>query len=448
MTGQAPATLIIGAAGAVGKRLCAALAARGTRVIASDRMETLPGSLRRVVGEVGTCVGSIDVCDADALWTLFRDHADERTTVWNLAAPLSVETAMDPSVAEAVTVGGMANVLDAMKSVGARRICFTDSIGSFGAEAPRVGATARWLTENPTQDPGSDYGRQKRGCRELMTDFASKSGGDPRFAVLPGVLHSEAIWGNGTTEYALDALLAAPHQGTRHNLPSSGPYVCPVDPDVCLPMVFVDDLMRGLCALQEADEAALAEPQHGYCVPGLSFTPRELFDEIRKHHPKFEYVVELNENMNKFAHLWPDKLAAAEPLRDLGYAPEVGLSQMVENVLAAHEARNMSTAQAFKAMDVDGSGQLDRSEIDEYVRKHLVRGREDYMHRRLDAMEEVVDRLMEELDTNRDGIVTWGTFSEWSRNNSVERMAETLMEAARLKRLAALETLPHRGRNF
>jgi hypothetical protein len=32
-------TLIIGAAGAIGKRLCAALTARGHRVIASDRME-------------------------------------------------------------------------------------------------------------------------------------------------------------------------------------------------------------------------------------------------------------------------------------------------------------------------------------------------------------------------------------------------------------------------
>ena len=91
-----------------------------------------------------------------------------------------------------------------MAAVGARRICFTDSIGSFGAEAPRRGATARWLHDNPTQDPGSDYGRQKRGCRELMAQFAEEHGGDPRFAVLPGVLHSEPVWGNGTTEYALD----------------------------------------------------------------------------------------------------------------------------------------------------------------------------------------------------------------------------------------------------
>lgn len=271
-----------------------------------------------------------------------------------------------------------------------------------------------------------------------MDSFALEKGGDPRFAVLPGVLHSNPVWGNGTTEYALDALLAAPHQASRHSLPTTGPYVCPVDPDVRMPMVFVDDLMRGLVALQEADERALTEPQHGYCVPGLSFTPNELFAEIRKHHPDFQYTVELDENMNKFAHLWPDELATAEPLRDLGYAPEVGLAAMVANVLAAHEERNLSTAQAFKTIDADGNGMLDRHEIDKYVQRHLVRGREDYAFPRQAVMGDAVDKLMEELDTNRDGLISWGTFSEWNRSNSVERLADGFLADARAKRQKAI----------
>ena len=258
---------------------------RSDGVVAGDP-EALPG-------ELGTCVGSVDVCDA-RLRALFREHADERTTVWNLAAPLSVETAMDPAVAEAVTVGGMRNVLAAMGEVGARRICFTDSIGSFGAEAPRRGATARWLTENPGQDPGSDYGQQKRRCRELMAEFARDYGGDSRFAVLPGVLHSNSVWGNGTTEYALDALLAAPHQATRLGLPTGEAYVCPVDPDVRVPMVFVDDLMRGTRRAAggrrgAADRAAARLLRAGPLVP-----PHELFAEIRKHHPGFGFRVELD----------------------------------------------------------------------------------------------------------------------------------------------------------
>ena len=421
-----PSTLIIGAAGAVGKRLCAALSAQGTRVIASDRMDSLPGTLTRSLGNLGTTVGGVDVCNADAVRNLFREYADENTTVWNLAAPLSVETALDPKVAEAVTIGGMKNVLDAMREVGTRRICFTDSIGSYGLMAPRRGTTARWLTENPQQDPGSDYGRQKRGCRELMNKFAEEDGGDPRFAVLPGVLHCESVWGNGTTEYALDALLAAPHQATRHGLPIGGAYVCPVDPDVRMPMIYVDDLMRGLIALQEADEDSLAEPQHGYCIPGLSFTANELFAEIRQHHPGFGFRIQLNEHMNQFANLWPDELSDREAKRDLGYSPSVGLSDMVERVLLAHEERNMQTAASFNEMDIDGTGQLARWEVEAHVRKYLVRGRESYGRTGQQNVGAVVDKLMKELDTNMDGLISWQTFSEWNRRNSVEHIVSSM----------------------
>ena len=271
--------LIVGAAGAVGKRLCAALSRSGTEVIAADRMQYMPSTVQHVASK---CIGGIDVRDRLALQKLFAEHADQKTTIWNLAAPLSVETAMKPELAEEVTIGGMKNVLEAMAEVGCRRICFTDSIGSYGGTSPRHGVSARWLIDNPNQDPGSDYGRQKRACRELLNEFATKHGGDPRVAVLPGVLHSEPVWGNGTTEYALDALLAA----------SRGePYSCPIDVNVTMPMVYIDDLMRGLLALQFAEEDELLEPQRIYNIPGLSFSAAELFDEIRHFKPDFEVSV-------------------------------------------------------------------------------------------------------------------------------------------------------------
>ena len=280
------------------------------------------------------------------------------------------------------------------------------------------------IPENPQQDPGSDYGRQKRACRELMAQFTREHGGDSRFAVLPGVLHTNTVWGNGTTEYALDALLNAPHQQTKHGLPAAGAYVCPVDPDVRIPMVFVDDLMRGLVALQEADEAMLTEPERGYCIPGLSFTPTELFAEIRRqHHPGFGYRVELDANMNKFAKLWPDELSTHEPLRDLGYAPQVDLQGMVARVLGAHEEQNLKTAQAFKKMKafcLEESGKLTRAAIEIHVREHLVRGREDYSGTGQGLVEGFVDKLMEQLDPDGDGVVSWADFSEWNRRSSVD----------------------------
>ena len=32
------------------------------------------------------------------------------------------------------------------------------------------------------------------------------------------------------------------------------------------------------------------------------------------------------------------------------------------------------------------------------------------------------DRLMDELDTNKDGEISWKTFSEWNRTNSIEKV--------------------------
>merc|ERR1719310_720037 len=58
--------------------------------------------------------------------------------------------------------------------------------------------------------------------------------------------------------------------------------------------------------------------------------------------------------MNKFAKLWPDELSGVEPLRDLGYAPEIDLASMVSKVLTAHEAQNSKTARAFKEIDHRG----------------------------------------------------------------------------------------------
>ena len=45
---------------------------------------------------------------------------------------------------------------------------------------------------------------------------------------------------------------------------------------------------QGLLELSFADEEELKEPQRLYCMPGLSFTPEDLFEEIRHFKPDFD----------------------------------------------------------------------------------------------------------------------------------------------------------------
>lgn len=327
----------------------------------------------------------------------------------SLESGCAIETALDPNVAEAVTIGGMKNVVDAMRETGVRKVCFTDSIGSFGATAPRKNCTARWLTENPTQDPGSDYGRQKRGCRELLKEFAA-DGGDPRWAVLPGVLHNEAIWGNGTTEYALEAMDSAAR---------GDDFECPVDPNVEIPMIYVSDLMRGLVSLQYAPESQLREPERGYCIPGLSFTAEQLFKEIRRYRPGFRTTVKLDPNMNKFANLWPDDLSKKEPKEDLNYSPKVGLREMVAHCMTAHEERLARSRVAFRVVDADGNGTFGKGELQDFLNELLEVP--ESMPSALKGIfcEELTDRAFEEMDLNKHGRISYSEFHVWCKRNTL-----------------------------
>lgn len=327
------AVLIIGAGGAVGSQLARHLV-RTRTVIAADRRlvkhtrSPLPPEIASlVVPAYGPGGAGVDIRDEDSLAHVVGSVKEHIEAVWNLAAPLSVESAENPTVAHDVTVGGMEKLLRVCSKFGIGKVCFTDSIGSFGALAPRNNATARWLIENPKQDPGSDYGKQKRGCRELLNQWD----GDSRFAVLPGLLHSDPLWGKGTTEYALDAMLCAT-EGRE--------FVCPVPVDVQLPMVYRDDLIHGLVQLMDAEAQQLHEPQRGYCLPGFSFSALQLFEEIKRVEPGFSWREPSNVDDGpaaKFARLWPDSVSGEEAHRDFGFEPIYDLRTTVRKVMREHK---------------------------------------------------------------------------------------------------------------
>jgi tRNA G18 (ribose-2'-O)-methylase SpoU/nucleoside-diphosphate-sugar epimerase len=347
--------LIIGASGAIGKALAREIIARRGpgSVVACLHRSPLPADLAAAC----ECEFGVSVREAAALKRVFAKHATSLECVWNLAAPLSVDTAADPDAARDVTVGGMERILSALAGALANhaagatagsqrgrapiRVCFSDSIGSFGAEAPRRAATARWLVNNPCQDPGSDYGAQKRACRALLARFAASHGFDTRFAVIPGVLHTDASWGGGTTEYVLDAIKHA-----FGDMGSDAAWTCPVPLDARLPMIMRDDLVRGLIALMEAPRAQLREPEGGYCISGFSFTPAELFVamEASGSFPGWRPpAVTADGAAARFARLWPDSVSAMEAARDLHFRAETrgrsALGRAVVQIARAHAER-------------------------------------------------------------------------------------------------------------
>lgn len=88
------ATLIIGASGAIGQELCRALVRRGSPVIACVRATPLPADIAASSGV--TVEKEVSVTDKASLHRVVEAHAQNIACVWNLAAPLSVDTAGDP----------------------------------------------------------------------------------------------------------------------------------------------------------------------------------------------------------------------------------------------------------------------------------------------------------------------------------------------------------------
>jgi threonine 3-dehydrogenase len=317
-------SLVIGAAGAVGKRLIGALAARGENVVAAMRSTPLPDHLQTAVQRQ---VMNVDQGNIDALRKIFKRHP-EIHTVWNM------QVVRARSADAEATVGGMKNLLEVMQEYDVNKMIFADSIASFSAAAPRKDCPARWLQENPDEEPVAEIGNQKRECRALLKSFG-EAGGDGRYAVIPSVLHIEAAWGAGLTSYPLDAMRAAV---------DGLPYVCPVDTDKALPMIYVDDLVRGLLDLADAPQNMLYEPCRGYALPGFSMTPEELFAEIRRMIPEFDYTTEIDPTLHDLAMSWPDNLSNKEAARDLGYRAAFGIEETVQRILRAYTARRQPRA--------------------------------------------------------------------------------------------------------
>lgn len=328
--------LVIGAAGAIGKKLVEQLLTQNVHVIAAIRKTPLPIRLRQYQqsGLLAQEFG-VDVRDRTCLFNVFQKY-QRIDVVWMLAAPLSLEAAQNPNYSREVVVGGMENILSVMNECNnSNCICFSDSIGSYGKDAPRLNCTAAWLTSHSTQDPGSDYGKQKRECRELMSKWVKgkpKGVRDSRFAVIPGVLHSDSTWGDGTTEYVLAAIQCA-----VNNME----YVCPVPRNVSLPMIMRSDLVDGLSKLTLCNRAALKEPEGGYAMASLSFTPQELFREIKMQVPTFKWSYSKDSSAARiFSSLWPDTLSSFESARDLGFVSKIrNISDIVRVIVKAWTER-------------------------------------------------------------------------------------------------------------
>jgi UDP-glucose 4-epimerase len=150
-------TLVTGGAGFIGSNLVDALLARGDEVTVLDDLSTG----RRENLEPGLAAGATlvegDIRGREAVEAVARDCEPE--VVFHLAAQIDVRKSIaDPAWDAAINVGGTANVLEAARAAGARRLVFSSTGGAIygegeGQELP--------LAEDAPLAPEAPYGQSK-----------------------------------------------------------------------------------------------------------------------------------------------------------------------------------------------------------------------------------------------------------------------------------------------
>jgi UDP-glucose 4-epimerase len=149
--------LVTGGAGFIGSTLVDALLARGDAVTVVDDLSTGRRQNLEPALAAGATLIEADIRDADILAGLTRRAEPE--VIFHLAAQIDVRRSVaEPAFDAGINVGGTANVLDAARAAGARRVVFSSTGGAVygegdGQELP--------LDEDAPVAPMAPYGQSK-----------------------------------------------------------------------------------------------------------------------------------------------------------------------------------------------------------------------------------------------------------------------------------------------
>ncbi|WP_433896016.1 NAD-dependent epimerase/dehydratase family protein [Sphingobacterium mizutaii] len=303
--------LMIGANGQIGSELAAALRIKfgNENVITSDIREP------KEIAE-GEIFETLNVLDKEAIKALILKY--KPTQIYLLAAMLSATGEQYPQKAWDLNMNGLLNVLDLAVELGIKKIFWPSSIAVFGPHSPK---------ENTPQycvmDPNSIYGISKLAGERLCEYYHNKYGLDIRSVRYPGIISWRTEPGGGTTDYAVHIFFEAIRQGKYTSFLNAG---------TKLPMLYMDDAVRGTIELMDAPSAGLTI-RSSYNLSGVSFTPTEIAEEIKKILPNFEISYSDNDPRQAIADSWPKSINDDQARADWGWKPTFDLAGMAKDML-------------------------------------------------------------------------------------------------------------------
>jgi nucleoside-diphosphate-sugar epimerase len=251
------------------------------------------------------------VTDPESMKALFEKH--RFTQVYHLASLLSAVGEEKPQLAWEVNMTGLKVFLDLCVEYGTR-IFWASSIAVFGPTTPRENTPQHTILE-----PTTMYGVTKLAGEMLCQYYNLKYGLDVRSLRYPGLISWKAEAGGGTTDYAVEIFYQAIREGS---------YTFFVNEKTVLPMMYMDDAIKGTIDLMEAP-AEKVRIRTSYNMGAISFTAKELEEEVRKHVPDFtaEYAPDHRQDI---ADSWPMSVDDSEAREQWGWNHRYDLPKITE----------------------------------------------------------------------------------------------------------------------
>lgn len=251
-----------------------------------------------------------DATDKSAVEDIIKKH--NINTIYHLVSLLSATGEKNPDMAWQVNMG-MKDILDLAVQYQAQ-VFWPSSIAAFGPTSPRDETPQHTVLE-----PTTMYGVTKVAGELMCQYYFLKHGLDVRSLRYPGLISWKAEPGGGTTDYAV----AIFYEGLQ-----KGEYKCFLKDDTALPMMYMDDAIRGTIDLMDTDPSKI-KTRTSYNFSAISFTPRELETELKKHIPDLSVTYE-PDSRQAIADSWPKSIDDSVARAEWGWQHEFDLPKMTE----------------------------------------------------------------------------------------------------------------------
>ena len=303
--------LVIGASGQIGSELVLELRKEFgfNKVIASDIIPSSEEIMSSGPFE------KLDVTDSSKLLEIVKKH--KITQIYLLAAILSANAESKIEIAWDLNMSSLFNVLNLAKEKIVKKIFWPSSIAVFGPNTIKDNTPQFAITE-----PNTVYGISKLAGERWCEYYYNKFQVDVVSLRYPGLIGWKSQPGGGTTDYAVDIF----HEAIKNKS-----YNCFLEKNTFLPMMYMQDAINATLKVMNAD-ANKVQIRSSYNISGISFSPEDISNEIKKHITNFSisYSADFRQ---KIADSWPNSIDDSIAKKDWGWETQYDLSKMTSEMI-------------------------------------------------------------------------------------------------------------------